>query len=112
MKQINPRVVRFFEALSDETRLKILVAVSERRLTVTEIMEHVGGLTISGISHQLRLLSGLGIVLSERKGKNMYYRLSHDYCWCILRDAFSKIRRKSHCRKCCDIEKSGGLLWL
>jgi DNA-binding transcriptional ArsR family regulator len=110
MDKINPNIVKFFEALSDETRLKILVSISEEPLTVNKIHEKVPALTLSAVSHQLKYMSQMHIIESERRGRNKYFRLSHRFCWCILRDAFAYFRGRTRCRGCAKIEKVGGLL--
>ena len=109
MKKINPRILNFFDALSDETRLNIIISISKKPLTVNDIHKFIPEITLSGISHQLKLLSNLGIVEYEKEGRKRFYRLSHDYCWCILKDAFNTMNKKTKCSKCVDIEKTGGL---
>jgi DNA-binding transcriptional ArsR family regulator len=111
MKDIDPRLLRFFDALADETRLKILISISETPLTVSEIHHALGTerITLSGVSHQLRLMTDLDIVVPEKSGREKRFSLSKKYCWCILRDAFRQLR-KGKCPHCSDIEKTGGLL--
>jgi len=98
------KVLDFFSSLADETRLMILLSLADKPRNVNDIYEFVGKdkLTLSAISHQLRELSNLNIVKFEKKGKEKLFRLSEDFCWCILRDAFrqfgSKIQIK--CKKC------------
>ncbi|GAB4179940.1 MAG: hypothetical protein Kow00108_16070 [Calditrichia bacterium] len=50
-----------FKALSDPTRLKILLALSREELCVCDLSTVVNG-SISAISHQLRILKGLKIL--------------------------------------------------
>jgi len=107
----NKKIMNFFSSLADETRLKILLGLTEKPKTVTEIHNIVGKekMSLSAISHQLRLLSDMGIVLSERKGKEKLYRLSDDFCWCILREAYSHFgkEKKIKCPKCAAIKNKG-----
>jgi DNA-binding transcriptional ArsR family regulator len=110
MAKINSQVIRFFEALADETRLKILVAISKEPRTVNDIHAVVEELTLSAVSHQLSFMANQGIIECEKKGRNKYFRLSHKFCWCILRDAFNYFDKTHTCTKCGNIEKEGGLL--
>ncbi len=93
--------VQFFSSLADETRLKILVGLMEESKNVGQVHEFVGGgITLSAISHQLKLLSSLGIIIPEKKGREKYFTLSNNFCWCILRDAF---KHKKNCKECSKI---------
>ncbi len=94
MQQIHRRVVDFFSALSDETRLKILGSLMEKDKTVGDIHKSVGDkkLTLSAISHQLKHLYLLGIIVYEKKGREKYFHLSDKFCWCMLKDAFKHFK--------------------
>ena len=96
--------VQFFSSLADETRLKILVGLMEESKNVGEIHTFVGGtITLSAISHQLKLLSSLKVIIPEKKGREKYFTLSKNFCWCILRDAFKHLGKKSGCKECSKI---------
>ncbi len=110
MAKINRKIIKFFEMLSDETRLKILLAIAKKPATVNDIHHAVGDLTLSAISHQLNSMANLNIVVSVRKGREKYYSLSDEYCWCPLRDVFSNIGNKTVCPHCAEIRKRGGSL--
>lgn len=98
------KVLNFFASLSDETRLKILLSMANGKKNVGEIYEFVGRetMTLSAISHQLKTLSDLNIVISNKEGQEKYFELSPNYCWCILRDVFSQFddKIKIKCKKC------------
>jgi len=98
------KVLDFFSSLADETRLMILLSLAGKPRNVNDIYEFVGKdkLTLSAISHQLRQLTDLNIVKFEKKGKEKLFRLSEDFCWCILKDAFRQfgIKIQIKCKKC------------
>ncbi|MEK6886345.1 MAG: metalloregulator ArsR/SmtB family transcription factor [Nanoarchaeota archaeon] len=98
------KVLQFFSSLADETRLKILLSMANGRKSVGEIYSFVGKdkMTLSAISHQLKSLSDSGIVSYTKIGKEKYFELSENHCWCILRDAFKQFNGKIQitCRKC------------
>lgn len=110
MIKINSKIIKYFEILADETRLRILVIISKGPTTVTEIHKQVLNLTFSAISHQLSLMKKLDIVKAEKKGRKKYYQLSDRYCWCPLRDALSQYSKKTKCPHCAEIIKNGGKL--
>jgi ArsR family transcriptional regulator len=69
---------QFFGLLSDPTRLKIVIVLKKEELCVHEIAEAIG-LSISAVSHQLRLLKTAKMVKNRRNGKMIYYSLDDDH---------------------------------
>ncbi len=68
----------FFKCLSDPTRLDILkIILARQNVCVCEITEIVQ-LSHPKISRHLALLRNLSILLDERKGQWVYYRLNPD----------------------------------
>ena len=63
-----------FKALADPTRLKMVLALSHEELCVCDLA-NVVKLSISAISHQLRILKGMKIVSFRKSGKMVYYSL-------------------------------------
>ncbi|MFQ5814979.1 MAG: ArsR/SmtB family transcription factor [Candidatus Hydrothermarchaeaceae archaeon] len=75
-----------FQALSDETRLKILEELREHdKLNVSTICEKLGR-DQSAISHHLTCLRNCGLVKAEKEGKFIVYSLNG-------RDRVSKLLR-------------------
>lgn len=87
---IDRKVIQFFSSLADETRLKILLSLIDGPKTVNEIYKYVGKerLSLSAISHQLKSLSDIDMVNHDRRGQEKIFRISNDFCWCIIRDVF------------------------
>lgn len=69
-------VATTLQALATPSRLLILSTLREGPCTVREITEAVE-MAQSAVSHQLRLLRHLGLVVGERHGRNVVYQL-HD----------------------------------
>ena len=67
-----------FKVLGDPTRLKIVLAISYEELCVCDLSALIG-VSVSAISHQLRLLRSNRIVKSRRDGKMIYYSLSDEH---------------------------------
>jgi ArsR family transcriptional regulator len=66
----------FFKALSDPTRLRMLVLLScEGELCVCELTDALGEIQPK-ISRHLAQLRELGVVLDRRQGQWIYYRLN------------------------------------
>lgn len=70
---------RLFSSISDPTRIRIIHALVENeRLNVTELAARTE-LSVSAISHQLRLLRDRSLLMAERDGRSVYYSLSDDH---------------------------------
>lgn len=65
----------FFSIFSDETRIKILSALSVSELCVNDI-SNILKLNQTTVSHQLKLLKSIGAVKYRRDGKIIYYSLA------------------------------------
>lgn len=61
-----------FRLLGDPTRLRIVVSCLRTPLAVSDIADRLG-LSVSLVSHHLRLLKGARLVRAERQGRQVYY---------------------------------------
>ncbi|MCI8285176.1 MAG: winged helix-turn-helix transcriptional regulator [Firmicutes bacterium] len=86
-------MVELFKAFSDNTRLRILFALSESELCVCDISELLG-MSQSAISHQLRVLKSTDLVKFEKRGKQVYYSLDDDHVRRIFKQAFEHVKHK------------------
>jgi ArsR family transcriptional regulator, nickel/cobalt-responsive transcriptional repressor len=68
------RVAEAMQALATPSRVLILAALRERSQSVSELVAAVG-MQQSAVSHQLRLLRDIGLVVGERQGRNVVYSL-------------------------------------
>ncbi len=67
-------IARVFNAMADETRLKIVKLLSEREYGVDELVRELG-IAQSTTSHHLRILKEAGIVRGEKRGRSVFYSL-------------------------------------
>jgi ArsR family transcriptional regulator len=67
-------VERFFQALGDTTRLRLLNLMGEQEICVCYFVEVLGG-PQPKISRHLAYLRSAGIVAARREGKWMHYRI-------------------------------------
>ncbi len=67
---------RFFKALADDTRLRILRLLEVREMCVCEIMVALN-LTQPTASHHLGLLENAGLVKDKKEGKWVFYSLAN-----------------------------------
>jgi DNA-binding transcriptional ArsR family regulator len=71
-------LAQLFGILADPTRLRILSVLQESELPVGKIANQVG-MSVSAISHQLRLLKTMKLVKYRKQGKNVYYSLDDSH---------------------------------
>ncbi len=72
-----------FKLFGDSTRIKILYTLYEQELSVSEIAEELK-MTVSAVSHQLRVLKQGKLVKFRREGKQIYYSLDDDHVKTII----------------------------
>lgn len=91
--------VDFFKALGDETRLTIVLrlATATDALTVGEVSTCCGT-HLSGVSRHLAYLGRVGIVSSNKVGRQVFYRLKHE----MLTEQFTElVAAFSACERYC-----------
>ncbi len=76
-------LAEFFSVIGDSTRIKILYALFESEMCVCDIAE-VLNMTLSAISHQLRILKQARLVKYRRCGKQVLYSLDDDHVKSII----------------------------
>ena len=75
-----------FGALADPTRVRLISALAEEELCVGELASLVD-MSISAVSHQLRLLRELGLVRYRRDGRHIFYALDDEHITTLYRMA-------------------------
>jgi DNA-binding transcriptional ArsR family regulator len=79
-----------FKTLGDNTRVKILFALSKEELCVCDISA-VLDMSISAVSHQLRVLRNMNLVKHKKEGKIVYYSLNDDHIVKLLKMAYEHV---------------------
>ncbi|MBE6581558.1 MAG: helix-turn-helix transcriptional regulator [Ruminococcaceae bacterium] len=87
-------LAEFFHIFGDSTRIKILYALAAHELCVCDIAALLG-MTISAISHQLRILKAAKMVRCRRSGKTVFYSLADEHVHTILNQGFTHITEPS-----------------
>ena len=78
------QICQIFRILSDPTRMKIVLALLEGEMCVYHLAE-VCDATVSGISHQLRILRDNKVVKAKRYGKNVEYSIADEHVHEIIK---------------------------
>lgn len=86
------KLTDIFNVLSDGTRTKILLALSKGELCVCDIA-HVLNLSLSAVSHQLRMLRSLGLVKYRSEGRMAFYTLDNDHIMNLIEQGIKHISK-------------------
>lgn len=76
-------VAELFKIFGDSTRIKILYVLFEEEVCVCDIALALN-MTVSAISHQLRILKNARLVKYRKDGKTVFYSLADDHVRTIL----------------------------
>ena len=68
-------LAELFKTFGDTTRMRILFVLFEGEACVCDLSRALG-MTVSAISHQLKILRQSRLVKSRREGKSVFYSLS------------------------------------
>ncbi|MBU6429918.1 MAG: helix-turn-helix domain-containing protein [Cyanobacteria bacterium REEB65] len=79
-------VANLFKVLADGTRLQILAALEQGEISVTDLAALLE-MSVSAISHQLRVLRQAGVVRTRRVGKSIHYAIDDDHVTGLLDQA-------------------------
>jgi DNA-binding transcriptional ArsR family regulator len=72
------RCARMLKALADPERLRLVQALRAGPRNVSELAALLGKTEIVNVSHHLSVLRHAGLVLDERQGRYVVYRLHPD----------------------------------
>ena len=85
------------KVFSNSTRLEILNLLRDKEMSVTELIEKTK-LSQANISQHLSIMKSKGIVASNRKGKNVCYKLTNPKiikAFDIIREVLAEKLRKN-----------------
>lgn len=79
-----------FRLLGDPSRLRIVVSCLRKPLAVSDIADRLG-LSVSLVSHHLRLLKGARLVRADRRGKQVFYGADDRHVQRMIEDMVTHI---------------------
>jgi len=80
-----------FRLLGDPSRLRVVVACLRTPLAVSDIAVRLG-LSVSLVSHHLRLLKGARLVRAERQGKQVFYGADDQHVRRMIENMVTHVR--------------------
>lgn len=112
VRRLQPTVGRvaalapLFKVLADETRLKVIYALSrERELCVCDVATIIGSSNATA-SHHLRLLRNMGLAKYRREGKMTFYSLQSPHVSHLLQEALTILEGENEGGGYCSHEKT------
>lgn len=84
-------LAELFKVFGDSTRIRILFVLFEAEVCVCDLAEELN-MTVSAISHQLRILKQSKLVKSRREGKSIFYSLADEHVRVIVSSGMEHIR--------------------
>ncbi len=71
------QIVQVLKALGDETRLKILIIISRRRICAKGLSSHLN-ISEAAVSQHLKVLKEAGIIIGEKYGYFVRYNIQRN----------------------------------
>ncbi|QDU46385.1 HTH-type transcriptional regulator KmtR [Symmachiella dynata] len=88
-EQLEKDLVQVFKLLSDETRLRILLYLTQQgELHVTALCDRLGQ-SQPAVSHHLALLRVAGLIEARRDGKHNFYHVRRQHFYRLMSEAFA-----------------------
>jgi DNA-binding transcriptional ArsR family regulator len=88
--EIAHQVAETMQALATPSRVLILARLQQGACSVGELAAAVG-MEQSAVSHQLRVLRHLRLVVAERRGRNVLYWLHDSHVGVLLQEATNHV---------------------
>ncbi|MEM7201809.1 MAG: metalloregulator ArsR/SmtB family transcription factor [Planctomycetota bacterium] len=93
-KPVIEQAARYFRALGDPARLRVICELADRELCVSELAELTGD-TLSTVSQRLRVLRADGLVVRRRDGKHIHYALSDGHVSALVANGIEHATEES-----------------
>jgi ArsR family transcriptional regulator len=89
-RDLAARVAETMQALATPSRVRILARLYAGPCSVGELCDALG-MEGSAVSHQLRILRHLGMVVGEREGRRVLYALHDEHVGLLMEEAMSHV---------------------
>ncbi|MHB8624259.1 MAG: ArsR/SmtB family transcription factor [Sulfuricaulis sp.] len=93
------RFARFFFALGDVTRQQILLIFEPDEEICVNDIARLFKISRPAVSHHLKVLRNAELLICEKRGKEVYYRVNLHYCAHVMRTAQDFFSSRSNTSK-------------
>jgi DNA-binding transcriptional ArsR family regulator len=84
-------VAELFRAFSDTSRVRILSVLTTQEMNVNALAS-MAGISESAVSHHLRSLRQMELVVARREGKEVFYRIEDDHIISLFREGVKHVQ--------------------
>jgi len=91
-EHIAAHVAELFRAFSDTSRVRILFALTTRGEMNVGALADMVGISESAVSHHMRGLRQIHLVLARRDGKEVYYRVEDEHIKALFQQGVNHVR--------------------
>ncbi len=84
-------VAELFRAFSDTSRVRILFALTTQEMNVNTLAGLVG-ISESAVSHHLRSLRQMELVVARREGKEVFYRIEDEHIISLFEEGVKHVQ--------------------
>ena len=92
-EHIGAHVAELFRAFSDTSRVRIMSALLDGEKNVHTLAELVG-ISESAVSHHMRGLRQMHLVIARRDGKEVFYRIEDEHIIALFQQGIRHITEK------------------
>ena len=83
-------LAELFKVFGDSTRIRILFVLFEAEVCVCDLAAALN-MTVSAVSHQLKILKQAKLIKSRRDGRSVFYSLADDHVRTIVSQGMAHI---------------------
>ena len=83
-------LAELFKVFGDSTRIRILFVLFESEVCVCDLAAALN-MTVSAVSHQLKILKQSKLIKSRREGRSVFYSLADDHVRTIVSQGMEHI---------------------
>ncbi|MEA3488984.1 MAG: metalloregulator ArsR/SmtB family transcription factor [Candidatus Omnitrophota bacterium] len=92
-QEVIDKLARTFSVFGDQTRIRIILALTKEELCVAELSILLG-MSHSAISHQMRALKDLDLVRCRKEGRRAYYSLNDIHIENLFKEGLKHVLEK------------------
>jgi DNA-binding transcriptional ArsR family regulator len=92
-EHIAAHVAELFSAFGDTSRVRILSVLCYNEMNVRSLAQFVG-ISESAVSHHMRGLRQMHLVISRREGKEVFYRIEDEHIIALFQQGVKHIRNE------------------
>jgi ArsR family transcriptional regulator len=90
-EHIAAQVAELFRAFGDNSRVRILSAITNREMNIGSLAKAIG-ISESAVSHHMRGLRQMQIVQARREGKEVYYRVEDEHIIALFQQGVNHVQ--------------------